>query len=285
MEEKVTQFKSPDNNNLYQAIKADRSGKASAEGKNNLDKQIVIPKPNRLSGGTDVYQKEGLPYWFCKIKNTRDEFMVVYMADLEPTDLYFDAQTGEERVFETEMEKELRNNVLKALKNKPKKGYRWLSTREPSSDGASSIAFVDGKRPWMGLTCNRWEGLTKNYSTRNKSKCMTKTTYYLLLLRWLKDGFVTVDQLTKHSEQIGHYTNSINPRRDIEKTGNRMFGGLYGMIGNTYKLVKDSDSSSGYSVVGGHYKSVGSSSPAVRIQEVDYSDSKLNLAVAIVELS
>jgi len=48
-----------------------------------------IPKPTPLIGGTEVYQKEGLPYWYCRIKNGRDEFMHLYFGDLTNEDILY----------------------------------------------------------------------------------------------------------------------------------------------------------------------------------------------------
>ena len=40
-------------------------------------------KPAPLIGGTEVYQKDnGTNYWYCRIKNGRDEFMYVPFDDL-----------------------------------------------------------------------------------------------------------------------------------------------------------------------------------------------------------
>ncbi|MBQ2938208.1 MAG: hypothetical protein IJE05_04965 [Clostridia bacterium] len=78
MEEKVLYVKLPEDDK-YRKVAITEDG---------------IPKPERLLGGTEVYQKEGVPYWYCKIKNGRDEFMHLYTEDLVEEDLYFDSKTG-----------------------------------------------------------------------------------------------------------------------------------------------------------------------------------------------
>ena len=85
----------------------------------------------------------------------------------------------------------------------------------------------------------------------------TITTYFLLLLRILKDGFATIEQLADDSKEIGHYWNSKDAKHKYEKTGERQLGGLYGFAGNTVKIVKDSESSSGFSLLGGSYNGNG----------------------------
>lgn len=63
------------------------------------------------------------------------------------------------------------------------------------------------------------------------------------------------------SEKIGHYLNS-NAKNDLERTGERKFGGLDGFVGNTCKIVKDSNSESGCSILGGNYRLSGKRYPA-----------------------
>ena len=50
-------------------------------------------------------------------------------------------------------------------------------------------------------------------------------------------------------------------KHEFEKTGERQLGGLYGFAGNTYKIVKDSESSSGFSLLGSNYYEIGYDCP------------------------
>lgn len=77
----------------------------------------------------------------------------------------------------------------------------------------------------------------------------TITTYFLLLLRFLKDGFATIEQLADDSREIGHYWDSKDTKHIIEKTGERQLGGLYGFAGNTRKLV-DSETFANFVLLG-----------------------------------
>ena len=105
----------------------------------NAQTEVIIPKPEKLVGGTEVYQKEGIPYWYCKIKNGRDEFMHLYTDDLTEKDLLYDSKTGKPRKFMTKMQKKFKDNVLVALENKPREGFRWIPVFEPSSDGKGRL--------------------------------------------------------------------------------------------------------------------------------------------------
>ena len=212
----------------------------------------AIPKPIPLIGGTKVYQKEGLPYWYCKIKDGRDEFMHLYFGDLTDNDVLYTAD-GKKRKFVTERQKKFRADVMKALENMPEEGFRWIPVYEPSKDDDGNIQYVSGADVLRGLNSYNWEKAFQNYSPENGSRMSSITTYFLLLLRLLKDGFATVEQLADDSKEIGHYWDSENAKHEFEKTGKRQLGGLYGFAGNTYKIVKDSESSSGFSLLGGSY--------------------------------
>ena len=91
------------------------------------------------------------------------------------------------------------------------------------------------------------------------------TTYFLLLLRLLNDGFATIEQLADDSKEIGHYLDSKNTKHKYEKTGERQLGGLYGFAGNTRKIVKDSESSLGFSLLGGCYSDFGDRYPLAHV--------------------
>ena len=220
-----------------------------------------IPKPMSLIGGTEAYQKDnGTPYWYCKIKEGRDEFMHLYFEDLTEKDLLYGAN-GKKRKFVTYGQKKFKKNALKALKNKPTEGYRWIPVFEPSIDSKGNLQYVAGAEVFRGLKFHIWEDWLDKYSPDNGSHEASITTYFLLALRWLKDGIATLEQLADDSKEIGHYCTSENARHNFEKTGEREFGGLYGFVGNTYKIVKDSESSSGFSLGGGNYNNSGFSSP------------------------
>lgn len=226
----------------------------------------AIPKPVPLIGGTEVYQKDnGTGYWYCKIKEGRDEFMCLYFGDLTKGDLIYDAK-GDKRKFDTIKQKKLKKEILKALNNKPEEGFRWIPVYEPSKDDNGNVQYVSGEKVLIGEFCSyEWEEVFDNYSPENGSREASITTCFLLLLRWIKDGVATIEQLADNSEEIGHYWGSKNEKHDFEKTGEREFGGLYGFVGNTYKEVKDSGTSSGFSHLGGRCMIKGHVSPVANV--------------------
>lgn len=246
--------------------------------------KVEIPKPKALVGGGEVYQNDDVPYWYCDIKDGRDTFMHVYMEDLTEEDLLYDSKTGKKREFSTDRQKKYKKDVLEALANKPKEGFRWIPLYEPSRTTDGSVQFVEGEKPLVGLSCPEWDKMLEEYSPENESGKISKTTYFLLSLRWLKDGFATLEQLADHSEEIGHYRDSENPKHDFEKTGERKFGGVCGFVGNTCIIVEDPNSESGYSLLGGYCDVDGGRYPFADVDHIDDLGYKYNYGVGVLEL-
>lgn len=249
----------------------------------NTNVEVKKSKPERLVGGTEVYQKEAIPYWYCKIKNGRDEFMYLSMEDLTENDLLYDSN-GEPRQFTTWQQKGFKMNVLKALENKPEKGYCWIPAFEPVTNEEGKIQFVKGEKPLVEQSSSDWEKMLEEYSPENHSCMASDTTYFLLLLRWLKDGFANVGEMTNYSTSMGHFCNSKNAKHDLELTGDREFGGLYGFVGNTCKLVKSTSSESGYFMMGGSYHSYGIKTPLAHVRRVNDINSRYDDTVGLLEL-
>lgn len=251
MKEKVLYVKLPENTK-YRRVKVTEDGMigivyseecacACRTKKETMKAKVEIPKPKALVGGSVVYKKDNLPYWYCKIKNGRDEFFHLYMEDLTEEDLLYDSKTGEKRTFDTGSKKKFKKHVLKALANRPEEGFRWIPVYEPSLTPNGELRFVKTEKTLVGLKCHEWTKKLIKYSPENESDMSSKTTYYLLLLRWLKDGVATLEQLV----DLEHDRNSKNVKSDSE----RKFGGLDGFL-NSFKIVEDTNSGSGYSLLG-----------------------------------
>lgn len=246
--------------------------------------KVEIPKPNALVGGGEVYQNDDVPYWFCKIKGGRDTFMHVYMEDLTEKDLLYDSRTGRKREFSTNVQKKFKEEVLKALKNKPEEGFRWIPTFEPSLEQDGNLQFVRNAKPLVSMNCFEWKEKMEKYSPENESCMSSKTTYFLLLLRWLKDGVASLEQLTVHSEEIGHYWDSDNSNHYFENSGQRKHGGLCGFVGNTCKIVVDLNTQPTFSLLGGSFLDVGDKHPLAHINFIKKPVNKQNFSVGLLEL-
>ncbi len=250
---------------------------------------VSIPKPIPLIGGTEVYQKDnGTPYWYCRIKEGRDEFMHLYFEDLTEYDLLYEAN-GKKREFKTEKQKHFKKYVLKALNNKPIEGYRWIPVFEPSKDSEGNLQYVSGKEVLRGISLTEWDNLINSYSIENGSQKASITTYFLMALRWLKDGVATLEQLAEDSKELGNYYNSENSKKGFEEAGKRCFGGLCGFVGNTNKIVIDNDSFSGISIVGANFTCWGWESPLANVLDANNPNNNPKFikffCVALIELT
>lgn len=252
--------------------------------KESLPRPTIKPVP--LIGGTDVFQRlNGTPYWYCRIKGGRDEFMYLYFEDLTKNDLLYD-NNGKKRKFITEKQKKFKANVLKALNNKPIEGYRWIPIYEPSLSEDGELQYVLGEKVLRNLNYDAWEKLFNEYSPKNGSQQASVTTYFLLLLRWLKDGIATLEQLTENSKDIGHYKDSEYSKCDFELTGERFFGGLFGFVGNTYKILKNSDKESKCSLAGSAYEILGYVFPVADVTNTNLPSSAVfEKGVGLLELT
>lgn len=209
----------------------------------------AIPKPVNLIFGTDVYQKDnGTNYWYCKIKGGRDEFMHLYFGDLTEEDILYD-ENGKHRKFSTDEQRKFRDDALKAVKNKPKRGFVWIPVYWPSEDREANInlQYVSEEPLLRGLDEYQWEELFENYSPENGSQMASKTTVFLLKVRLLKDKIATIEQLVETNNFRKDYYNWDSDKGRFKKISRSKFGGVNGFGNNTCTIVKDSESSSGFS--------------------------------------
>lgn len=214
---------------------------------------IQISRPDPLKGGTYPYQKEGSPYWYCRIKDGRDEFMHIPTWDLQYSDVLWDPFIEEVRGECKAKVEEFLDNIVEAMNYKTEAGI-WIPVYEPSPSTDGGLQFVELQEPLVGIGCKDWEWLFKEYSPENESTMLTKGEYFLILLRWIKDGLCNVRDVIQNSKKIGLFSDSVNSASGIELTGNHEFGGVYGLVGNTRKIVKESKSiNSGFMFFGGPY--------------------------------
>lgn len=210
--------------------------------------------------------------------------MHIYFGDLTENDLLYD-ENGEKREFTTYDYREFKDYALQALNNKPQEEYCWIPVFEPSYNLNYFLQYVAGKEVLRRAKLYTWDIMFKEYSPENGSKMASITTYFLLLLRWLKDGIATLEQLAGDSREIGHYFNSENTKYECEKTGERSFGGLFGFVGNTHKIVKDPDSPSGFSSIGGSYNNESTNHPLSEVYRWIYPSDCVNNNVGLLELT
>lgn len=240
-EEKVKYVDLP-NEVIFHKAKATEDGKKVAVfhsvATDNAKVSITLPKPTPLVGGTEVYQKEGLPYWYCRIKEGRDEFMHFYFGDLTDNDLTYCAD-GRKREFFTERKKRFRTVVRYALDNMPKyKDYRWIHVYPPSMNSDGELQFISSdRRNLLKMSAYQLEELFQAYSPENESAMTSKSVYWLLLLRLLKDGVATIEQLAGESK-------AKKPFWVCKDSNEPLLGG------DVFKIVRNEESEFGYCMLG-----------------------------------
>ena len=171
--------------------------------------------------------------------------MYLYVEDLTEEDFCYNPVRTQNEYLNRKQES-FKIDILEALANKPKKGV-WLPVFEPSADKNGNLRFVKDAIPLTGkMNAKEWKEKAREYSPENKSKMCSKTTYILMLLRWLKDQVATYEQIVYDSSELGTYFLSRTNGEEPVKTGQRKFGGLYGFVGNTYKIIENTDPYSAY---------------------------------------
>ena len=242
-------------------------------------------KPKPLIGGTEVYQKDnGTNYWYCRIKDGRDEFMNLYYRDLTRNDILY-TEDGKERKLLTQRQIDLCKNLCCAIPDKAMcKDEVWIPVYEPSMDSDGNLQFVSGEKVFTHFTHDQWINAFKNYSPENRSNIASSLTYFLLLLRLMKDGFVTFEQLADDSTELGHFWNSNGESFGLQKTGERQLGGLYGFAGNTTKLLSSDMLAFDYAlrIAGGDFRCKGWENPLANCEidnEPNYPDHKFAIGL------
>ena len=193
-----------------------------------------------------VYISATLRSFFGRITEYDAKSTTVRKILKELTDEYPDAKKGlydadgKERVFSTYNQEEFKDYVLDALKNKPENGFVWIPVYNPSRGSYGSIQYVFSKDVVLDVAINEWKKFLNKYSPENGSQMASVTIYFLLLLRWLKDGIITLEQICYESDG-----------ETLEVTENREFGGLCEFFGDICKIVENTGSSVGYAEIGG----------------------------------
>jgi hypothetical protein len=209
----------------------------------------VPPKPAALIGCSEpALRKDG--FWSCKREKDGSSYTWIYTEDL--THNFF-----EQCVTVGVGQESAKNGIIQAINHKPEgKGF-WVTTFEPTfSQKTETLQSVKNANPSFALdgTNLDWEELAKNFDLENESNLLSESGYFLILARWIKDGIATWSDIGDDSSKIGNYRNHHFPIQ-IELTGYRYFGGLFGFVGNTFKVLKitEKESKIPFLTIGGHY--------------------------------
>lgn len=119
----------------------------------------------------------------------------------------------------------------------------WRPVCDPSFDDDGCICYEIGKKPAVGQTYNWWEENAKKYSPESGSRLGTKSEYIAFLAVLIKELVASGksakwawNAVCNDSEELGHYSDSVNSKQEFEDTGSREICGFFD-LSNTAKLL------------------------------------------------
>lgn len=116
-----------------------------------------------------------------------------------------------------------------------------IANLEPSVDENFKIYYREGKNVARYYSCRRWRRMAKAFNPELESALATKHQLVLWYAYRIAMGFWTLHYVCDDSSSAGNYWNSPNAKHDFERTGTRKVGGAKDGIGNTSKIVTDTE--------------------------------------------
>lgn len=154
-------------------------------------------------------------------------------------------------------EKVFKKFLKEAIESGVKDFYR--PKFDPSLDENGRICYVANATPAVGKSYNWWEENAKRFCPERKSRLGTNREYIVFLgtlIKQLSDNGWSVAKawraVCNDSKELGHYRNSVNAKYELEPTGSREVCG-YCDLGNTYKILAESNEAGGFWLAGGCY--------------------------------
>ena len=112
-----------------------------------------------------------------------------------------------------------------------------ISVIEPSlKDG--NLYFKPGEPIQLGLKCDVWEELAKDFDTKHNSR-MASVYEAIMFYTWrIAEGYLTLEDAAVDPSKLGNYIDSPNGILELRKTGSLESAGFLDGIGNTYSVTK-----------------------------------------------
>lgn len=95
-----------------------------------------------------------------------------------------------------------------------------------------------------------WEKIAKMYLPKNFSELLSADDYFLLQLRWLKDGIIQFKDLIFNPIDVSLFDNINDYISALEEFEAKQFGGVHWFLNQKPKIVKDTSAKLGFSRVG-----------------------------------
>ena len=180
----------------------------------------------------------------------------------------------------TEREKDFKELLTKVIQKGISDFYR--PKYDPSFDEeGTGISFKAGEKPAVGKSYNWWNEVAKKFMPKRHSRLGTKSEYVaflgVLIKMLVADGFRVAkawDVVCNNSKRLGHYSNSIGAKDDLEKTGMRRIC-VFHDLANTCKMIAEDDDEclDSFWLAGGNYILTSLDYPLARLGRcVDYDD-------------
>lgn len=164
-------------------------------------------------------------------------------------------------------------------------------TIDPSVEDGK-LVYQKGLPTKTGFSQNQWAKMLKDYNPSRNSRQMTRTEYAcrnLFLIQRLVESGYEIEEAWKavcdDSREIGHYSNSDNPKYDFEPTGSREVCGFCD-LGNTWKFIAEDpwDEAGGFWAAGGYYNNDSYDLPVADLYHDDDVGSDGNCGVGMLAL-
>lgn len=161
---------------------------------------------------------------------------------------------------QTNQQERLKDSITAGIKAGLKDFRR--PAMDPSFDNDGNIIYKEWERPAVGKSIRYWNAEAKRFMPKKNSRMGSLLQYdaFLgLLIKYLieEKGYKVADAweaVCDDSRDLGHYCNSENAKDKFEQTGSRKIWDFYDLA-NTYKIVTDENSDSGFSLVVGDFGS------------------------------
>lgn len=161
--------------------------------------------------------------------------------------------------------------IVKALE---KISYDYsIATIEPSKDTEGKICYQANRAVFEDYRMSPDAWMIEAIGVAHEYESQLANLYELFL--WyayrIAKGWWTLEYVCDNSSEKGNYDNTPGSRGRIEKAGVREVGGFADGVGNTQKLVIDSENKFGYLLCGGFYYEDGDKQPVATVRKYEWS--------------
>ena len=208
-----------------------------------------------------------------------EKFPIVRASELSLEDAFLKHEPT------TKQQRRLKDSLIAGIKA-GLKDFR-CPAMDPSLNEAGNLVYEAGKKPAVGHSAKFWAKKFKQFMPKKNSRMGTLRQHDALLGLLIK--YLTEEEKWEVSEaweavcddskKLGHYWNSENAKHDFESTGSRKVW-LFWDWTNTFKIIADDNSASGFWLGGGGYFNYSGNYPLAFVFTINYPNCHCNDGVA-----